>query len=445
MRWDMVCGRRWYEQLYRSAYMVGSAVSVPPVALCSHQVGRQPMLRGCVLVLLASGLVAAAAPTALVFIVARFFAAAAANALEVVSFVLLFESTPPAPRVAFCALAICWPMVLAPLYMALAGLLVLDWRLYHMALLVPSLVLVAGLHATQESSHWLLVHGRFAEARGVALCAARVNDEDEDVVEARLKRVQEALSTPRSSQRSLCGLYLSRVMLSHCVVFCGCWFLLHVAWHYGLLAQFEAETKWAIVVGNVPVMGIAYLAVMHFGRLRPLVLALLALALILAYQAAALFAGRFSSPSGPRLWRRLLVNAAYMMLNVHTVATFPTEVRIAAYSCAFLCGRLGALASALGASVQLVEKALPERFRYVPLSVTAFLLASFALLLLTQTGKGFDELVAKPPLKKDRSARLRALRSLSNAGPGEEAARDDDLRSPRLASPPRLQFDEGSM
>lgn len=188
MRWDMVCGRRWYEQLYRSAYMVGSVASVAPVALCSHQVGRQPMLRGCVLVLLASGLVAAAAPSVPVFIVARFFAAAAASALEVVSFVLLFESTPPAPRVAFCALAICWPMVLAPLYMAIAGLLGLDWRLYHMALLVPSLVLVAGLHATQESSHWLLVHGRFAEARGVALWAARVNDEDEDLVEARLRR-----------------------------------------------------------------------------------------------------------------------------------------------------------------------------------------------------------------------------------------------------------------
>lgn len=119
-------------------------------------------------------------------------------------------------------------------------------------------------------------------------------------------------------------------------------------------------------------------------------------------------------------------------------------MRIAAYSCAFLCGRLGALVNALGASVQLVNS-LPERLRYVPLSVTALLLASFALLLLTQTGKGFDELVAKPPLKRDRSARLRALRSRSNMGPADDVAGNDDWRSSPQASPPRLHFDEGSM
>ncbi|KAH9384518.1 hypothetical protein HPB48_026526 [Haemaphysalis longicornis] len=168
--------------------MVGGTASVPMVGLNSHLVGRRPLLAACVALQLASGTVTSLAPRALAFIVERFFAAAAPSILEVVAFVLLFESTQPAPRVAFCALAIGWPLVLAQLYIGLAGLLKLSWRLQHVALLVPSLALVAGLHATQESSHWLQVHGRFQEARAVALWAARFNDGEEDLVRRRLNR-----------------------------------------------------------------------------------------------------------------------------------------------------------------------------------------------------------------------------------------------------------------
>ncbi|KAH9379629.1 hypothetical protein HPB48_020046 [Haemaphysalis longicornis] len=326
--WDMVCGRQWLGRLYRASSTVGVTASVPVVGLTSHLVGRRPLLAACVALLLASGTVACLAPSALAFIVARFFAAAAASALEVVAFVLLFESTPPAPRVAFCALAIGWPLVLAPLYIALAGLLPLNWRLHHLALLGPSLALVAGLHATQESSHWLLVHGRFDEARAVALWAARFNDEDEDLVQRRLNRVQEALEAPGQQAGGTVALYLSRPMLSHCLAFCGCWFLVHVAWYYDLADQFVAETQWAILAGSLPVMAVAYAAILHFGLLRPLVLSLVAVALLLAYQAVAMATrgGDASAPFGVVLWRTMLINAVYMLLNVHTVATVPTQV-----------------------------------------------------------------------------------------------------------------------
>ncbi|XP_077531230.1 solute carrier family 22 member 16-like [Haemaphysalis longicornis] len=280
--WDIVCGRQWLGRLYRASFMVGDTASVPMVGLNSH--------------LLASGTVTSLAPRALAFIVERFFAAAAPSILEVVAFVLLFESTQPAPRVAFCALAIGWPLVLAQLYIGLAGLLKLSWRLQHVALLVPSLALVAGLHATQESSHWLQVHGRFQEARAVALWAARFNDEEEDLVRRRLN--QWAPSPPNWAGGPVAP-YLSRNLLSHCLVFCGWWFLVHVAWYYDLADHFVDETPWAILAGSVPLMAVAYAAIRHFGLLRSLVLSHLAVAPVLAYQAVAM-ATRGGAATPPR-------------------------------------------------------------------------------------------------------------------------------------------------
>lgn len=77
------------------------------------------------------------------------------------------------------------------------------------------------------------------------------------------------------------------------------------------------------------------------------------------------------------------------------------QVRISAYSLSFLFGRLGALVSVVEELFNLV--ALRQGLRWLPPAVMAVALASFGALFLSLTDKGFDELVAKPTIRKRKT------------------------------------------
>ncbi|KAH9364760.1 hypothetical protein HPB48_019435 [Haemaphysalis longicornis] len=395
IHWNMVCQRSWYQPTYRGAFVAGSLISVPCLGFASNFVGRRPLLRFALAVLLSSGVVTTEASTLEFFLFWRAVTSAAASALEVISFVVLFESTPPGPREAFCALAICYPTVLAPVYVALAAQATRNWRYLHVALLLPALLLVLPVAVTGESPHWLMTHGFTKRAREVAVWAAELNNEDVDVVKGRMDRLEKIIHSPEF-QPPAASFYLSRGMLSHLLVVCGSWWLLFVAYYHGSLDLFAPSipaVKWIILSGNVPAMTFAYYAAKHHGRVRPLEGSLLVAALLVGCEAAFQFLGQPLPPELAFLWRVLLLNVAYVLLCVHTVAAFPTKVRIVVFCLAYLSGRVGSLSSEL---VRLFENQLRGNLRALPLGMVAIGLGIFALLLGTLSETDLYRLLEKP-------------------------------------------------
>ncbi|XP_077500170.1 organic cation/carnitine transporter 2-like [Amblyomma americanum] len=435
VQWNMVCHRAWYQHLLSAAFMCGGALSVPFAGLTSNRWGRRPVMWTSLGALLCSGVATLLAPTAAVFVMLRFVSSAAVSVLEVVAYVLLFESTPPGPREAFCALAVCWPTVLAPVYVGGIAYLALDWRVCHAGLVAPALALILTVYFTEESPHWLIVNKRFLEARRVALWAAWLNNEDPEIVVERLEKVKEMLAasaggaeaTNRDQQDECYPAahlpwlrYLSsRIVLAHCFVIFGCWFTLYVSYYTrDLNLPHISALKWVVIIGNAPAMTLAYFITKHRRLRTPLVVFLLAVSLLLLFQTALQHFGLIFPAHLGLMWRVLLLNIAYVLLCVHTVALFPTQIRSVAFSGAYMSGRLGAMASA---AFRVVEDALPSDLAALPLGVAAVHTMFFSMLLLTLSEKAL-------------------LKEVTRAGSSSGAAtpqRNRKRKSPASVSPKR--------
>ncbi|XP_075530065.1 solute carrier family 22 member 6-like [Dermacentor variabilis] len=117
-RWDMVCNMSRYQGLVKAAYAGASILAIPCVGIASDILGRRLVLLMALAVVIGSGAATCLASSLLAYGLLRCLSSAACSAIEVTSFILLFESTQPGPRGPYCALAICWPTLLAPIYVA---------------------------------------------------------------------------------------------------------------------------------------------------------------------------------------------------------------------------------------------------------------------------------------------------------------------------------------
>ncbi|XP_077494327.1 solute carrier family 22 member 7-like [Amblyomma americanum] len=403
-RWDLVCNKSWYQTAVMAAYRGASAVVVPCAGVASDMLGRRPVLLLALVVLVGSGVATCLAASAEWYLVLRSLSAAAGSAMEVISFILLFESTQPGPRSPFCALAVCWPTVLAPIYVGSVAFLAQEWSTFNAALLLPSVLLLVTACLVDESPHWLLASLRFDDAERVALYAARFNDEDTERVHQRIEniRLAAALNTPGSAaaalvqiaKRSLGASLLTGGMGPRFLVFCTAWFSLYLAYYTGWATdtrtfsrQFELA-KWVVVTGNTPAMAVAYFVVKHHNRVSALVLFMSTVAILLAVQSAVAALGMNFPLAVAAIWKKLLLNIAYVVLCVHTVDAFPTQIRSVGYSGAYTCGRLGATAAS---GLKRIAEKLPGNIKTLPLAMSSVALAASALLLLNAGEKGTDD------------------------------------------------------
>ncbi|KAH7939651.1 hypothetical protein HPB52_015545 [Rhipicephalus sanguineus] len=116
--WDLVCQRSRLKHLIWATFMTGGAVAVPTMGLTADVVGRRPVLIAAALLLLLSGSGVCLCESLLWFTVLRFLSGASTGALDVISTVLLFESTPAGPRGAFVAASVSLATCLSPVFVA---------------------------------------------------------------------------------------------------------------------------------------------------------------------------------------------------------------------------------------------------------------------------------------------------------------------------------------
>ncbi|KAH7933875.1 hypothetical protein HPB49_018593 [Dermacentor silvarum] len=154
-----------------------------------------------------------------------------------------------------------------------------------------------------------------------------------------------------------------------------------VSHHYEL-------AKWLVVVGNAPAMAVAYFLVKYHDRLATIVMVMSTVSIALAVQSA-LVAFDLSLPLAVLImWMKLLLNITYVVLCVHTVAMFPTEVRSVGFSGTYMWGRLGATSAS---ALKEIEDQLIGSVKALPLAMSALALALASLFLVTLGDEALPE------------------------------------------------------
>ncbi|KAH7933101.1 hypothetical protein HPB49_008201 [Dermacentor silvarum] len=400
-----------------------SVLAIPCVGIASDIFGRRLVLLTTLAVVIGSGVATCLASSLVAYGILRCISSAACSAIEVTSFILLFESTQPGPRGPYCALAICWPTLLAPIYVAGLAILSKGWVIFNLLILLPSAFLLVTACLVEESPHWLLVSLRFEDAERVALYAARFNDEDTDRVRMRIDTIRHAAMLKRppgraasfleATKRSLAATFMFGGLARRSFVLSVAWFTLYLV-NYGGVATDDKSVshhyelaKWLVVAGNAPAMAVAYFLVKFYDRLATTVMVMSTVSIALAVQSA-LVAFDLSLPLAVLImWMKLLLNITYVVLCVHTVEMFPTEVRkvnrtllfIRLHEClnrdsgftlnkvrsvgfsgAYMWGRLGATSAS---ALKEIEDQLIGSFKALPLALSALALAVASLFLVT--------------------------------------------------------------
>ncbi|KAH6924415.1 hypothetical protein HPB50_017098 [Hyalomma asiaticum] len=364
--------------------------------MASDVLGRRPVLLSAIALVILSGLGTCVVSSLPAYALLRCLSSAACSAIEVTSFILLFESTQPGPRAPYCALAICWPTLLAPIYVAALAAFIQNWVIFNLMVMLPSAFLLVTAFLVEESPHWLLVSLRFDDAERVAVYAARFNDEDTDRVRRRIDAIRHAalMNQPGSRaaplleavKRSLAATVLCGGLAYRSCVLSMAWFTLYLIYYGGLATDSKTLShdyefaKWVVVAGNAPAMAVAYFVVKHHDRLAAVVRVMSTVSMALSLQSA-LVAFDLSLPLAMLImWVKLLLNITYVVLCVHTVEMFPTEVRSVGFSGAYMWGRLGATSAS---AVKDLEDQLHGSIKALPLALSALCLSLSSLLLVT--------------------------------------------------------------
>ncbi|XP_077485129.1 solute carrier family 22 member 6-B-like [Amblyomma americanum] len=383
--WDLVCNRAWFVYWSHATFLTGSAVCVPLIGFVSDRFGRRPMLYVFVFMLFSCAVSQCFAQSFETFVILRLLFSASASVLEVTASILVFESTPPGRREAFVALAVCIPTVVAFPYVSAVSIIAFDWRGLHLAIAVPSVLLVALVCLTSESLHWLLVHARYEEAEQVALWAARLNKDDAGMIKERLQAVIDALtSADKKKGRETPHFYrlFTGTMRSRCFVIFGCWFFFYVAYfspNLELAADSLHDIAGVATIVNAVAMIAAYFITTMCGQRYPaVVLSLLSSACIATQAVLTLYA-----LLPPLAWAitagHTLFNMAYVPLYILTVDIFPMQVRCSGLSFAYMCGSLGKVTAVV---IKYVDNLMPPNVQTLQKAAIAVGVATFFMGIL---------------------------------------------------------------
>ncbi|XP_072140791.1 organic anion transporter 3-like [Dermacentor andersoni] len=398
--WDLVCDRIWILGLARAILLCGRAVCVPLMGLACDRYGRRPVLHASVAVLYCSCVAQCFTSTLSIYVGLGLLQSASSSVLELTTSILLFESTPLRTREGFVALAASVPMMLAPVYYKAVSSLAGYWRILHLAVAAPSVLLIIFVYLTGESLDWLIASGKLEDAERAALWAAELNHEEPEVVKKRLAGITAGLAglaerPLRPGKFGFCALFSGPRRYEHFITF-GCWFTVHVA-YFSLpvdqVGQQLHEHTWTPLCLNMLGMSSTYFITKSCGYRGPLVV----LSLLCAATVAAQLVMTTYGLMVPLAWAfrlsYVVFHMSYVFLCIHTVEIFQTRMRSMGFSFAFMCGSLGAV---MGAFVKYMERVLPLHLKLIPRGLIAVAIASFYIGLVLAPTDAKEESAVVP-------------------------------------------------
>ena len=197
------------KELLTSILLIGALIGALAGGRIADRAGRRPTVLGTAALFVAGVMLAAFSPSYGVLVGARVIIGLAVGSASMVVPLYIGEVVPPRIRgalVSFNQLAITSGILAS--YLVDYGLASSqNWRLMFGLAAIPAVLMFTGMLFQRESPHWLIAHGREAEARKVL---RRVRDEGG--IDAEIAEVRE-LSGRRSSFREVLNPAVRHVMV----------------------------------------------------------------------------------------------------------------------------------------------------------------------------------------------------------------------------------------
>ncbi|CAL1299082.1 unnamed protein product [Larinioides sclopetarius] len=349
-KFNLVCNREWLISMSKSIFIAGYFVSNIIFGYLSDKIGRRPVIVLSDAIAVIAAVACAFSTSYYMFVICRFFIAAGVLGVDNTIFVLLMEIIGPKHRSAYGMIAQSGWGVGCAILTILAWYL-RDWFWIHLAITVPSIILLSSWWLFPESPRWLLTHGKTDEALKVLSKAGKRNGMYSNATEAKIKEIIAKSKKEQESEKSsgsILQLFKPGLWQRTLIIF----FLWSVNGfiYYGIsyntndLAG-DPFLNFALCgLIEIPAQILTLFIIQSKGRRNPLAvsLAVAGVACFLVYIipkdptwmiAALILAGKFC------------VTASFCILYIFTAEIFPTTVRNAGLGLASVSGQIGSLAS----------------------------------------------------------------------------------------------------
>ena len=350
--WDLVCDRRGLQATVEAAPMAGYILGGAVFGVLTDKIGRKPTFLISNLMMLIAGLLAAAAPEIISFMVCRAVAGAAIAGVEASCFVMGMELVGPSKRT--LAGILCWFFETGGLLSAVGlGYLVRgDWRLLQALYSLPALLFLPYLWTAPESVRWLVARGDNEEARRLIQRAAARNKVhvSEELIEKMEATIRAELQEEEEG-RTYNALDLFRLPVLRCktIILLLCWVTCASIYYVLLLDQSELSDDLYLgflITASVQLPGYVYVILTlerpALGRKR-------SMCMFLLVAGAALTSHPLVPASLPGLrvglsiTGRFAANCSYTILNLYSAELFPTVVRGVGMGFTVVVSRLGTM------------------------------------------------------------------------------------------------------
>ncbi|XP_063906466.1 organic cation transporter protein-like [Zophobas morio] len=172
--WDLVCDKAYMANLAQTVTMLGILSGNVLFGYFSDKFGRRNPLIAGVLLQIVCGMGAAFSKWFILFLVMRFFTAFATGGTMVTSFVLVMEIVGAKWRTTF-GIIYQIPFSFGHLLLPVFAYYLREWRYFHVAICIPSILLLSYYWVLPESPRWLLTVGKHEKAIQVLEKAAHHN------------------------------------------------------------------------------------------------------------------------------------------------------------------------------------------------------------------------------------------------------------------------------
>ncbi|XP_069954916.1 organic cation transporter protein-like [Cherax quadricarinatus] len=360
--------------------MTGMLVGAIVIGDLADRFGRKKGILVSALLLSTSGVISAVSPNYYVFLLMQFFTGAGSSGLILVIYVLAVEFIGVKWR-AFCGINIQIPFALGEAMTGVLAVFIRDWRWLQLAVTAPAFLFISYTCLLPESVRWLVVQGRYDEAKKIIQRIARVNNVEvprhllddhnmesrpvdgtvsvtsndielvnESRPEAKIKKtVIDLLRTPVTRMRSFNMFF--------------CWCVCSLV-YYGLSSNSSSLSGnvfvnfIATMLVEIPSYIFTFPVIDRLGRKASLSF-MFSLGGVACFTSGFIPQGNYWLVVGLSLVGKFGIAAAFAIAYIYSAEIFPTEYRSVAVGTCSMCARTGGILQPFIASLADIYKPLP--------------------------------------------------------------------------------------
>ncbi|CAB3404130.1 unnamed protein product [Caenorhabditis bovis] len=345
-RWDISGENSWIRAVVQAIYFIGQMIGSFACGVMADKIGRKKVLFLCLVIQVTSAVLMIFAPTWWIYAIVKIGTGFTHPGIFGVSIVLGVELVGAKWR-SIISIVANFFVALGAVILAVLAYFILDYRLLHTAIAIPSLLFLTYWWIIRESARWLFLNGRIDEANSVLCATASANKKM--LPKDWMKQVDiDTSTTTSSSSFGIVDLVRTPQIRKRTLANFLMWPVTTMV-YYGLTMKSDASggnvffTFAMINFIEIPAQIIVFLLIDRVGRKILYSLSILAAGLLL-------MANWLTSDLLPKecaivelFLAKACVSTAYTTMYTYTSELFPTVIRNTAVGCCSTVARFGAI------------------------------------------------------------------------------------------------------